>query len=107
MLIRSQDKKTILVLENAKRISIGTYQKKGKDYVYDGGYGKINPNCFTVEYDGLFIAEYSTEAKAIKVLDMICDAYELCERTDYQNIGYVGNTVFQMPSDEEVEEEHE
>lgn len=108
MLIRSQDKKTILVLENAKRISVGIYEKKGKDYVYDGGHGKINPNCFTVEYDGLFIAEYSTEAKAIKVLDAITNAYPLANSTfDNGDVYWQSlretHLVFQMPSDEEVE----
>jgi hypothetical protein len=110
MLIRSQDKKTILVLENAKRISVGAYEKKGKDYVYDGGHGKINPNCFTVEYDGLFIAEYSTEVKAIKVLDAIENAYKnvesnykVADDTYWQSIRDAC-LVFQMPSDEEAEE---
>lgn len=108
MLIRSQDKKTILVLENAKRISVGIYEKKGKDYVYDGGHGKINPNCFTVEYDGLLIAEYSAEAKAIKVLDMIQDTYTPPVNDIQLYIEGIlpevvlTNRVFQMPQDEEV-----
>lgn len=39
-----------------------------------------------------FIGEYSTEEKALKVLDYIEDSLE-----------YPHNTVFQMPQDDEVE----
>ena len=39
---------------------------------------------------------YSTEEKALKVIDMIEDAYEDA------NMLYVSNTVFHMPADEEV-----
>ena len=92
MLIRSQDKKSLI---NTNTIS--------QLYVDDDN--TITADFNNSDDDGFeIIGEYSTEAKAIKVLDMICDAYELCERTDYQNIGYVGNGVFYMPSDEESEE---
>lgn len=87
MLIRSQDKKSLYNLDSNKGLWI-TARSKGTTIVAEG-LGDMG--------------HYSTEAKAIKVLDMICDAYELCDCTDYQNIGYVGNKVYQMPSDEEVE----
>lgn len=41
---------------------------------------------------GSFIGEYSTEEKALLVLDMI-------EKVSM----YAGNTLFQMPTDDEVE----
>lgn len=56
-----------------------------------------------------FIGEYSTEEKALKVLDEIQDAIE---NTDYYRIDNVGHgayvlangvQVYQMPQDDEVE----
>lgn len=57
---------------------------------------------------------YSTKAKAIKVLDMIQDAYarhyygqggqSATSNTVYQPFGFIPPKVFQMPSDEELEE---
>ena len=53
--------------------------------------------------DYLWIGTYSTEEKAIKVLDMIQSAYGKSfeeERNNY--IGHRYNVVFQMPQDSEV-----
>lgn len=47
---------------------------------------------FKVWGSGMLIGEYSTEEKALLVLDMI-------EKVAM----YPGNTLFQMPSDDEVE----
>ena len=51
---------------------------------------------------------YSTEKKAIKVLDMIEDAYNKCFAFSMGNDGYYHEVreskVFQMPQDSEVEE---
>ena len=104
MLIRSQSKYSLIVLDNAKAVRIEERHKaeNGCYYVVRSQYGENEPNRWAIIADEDFLGEYSTEAKAIKVLDMICDAYELCERTDYQNIGYVGNGVFQMPQESEV-----
>ena len=88
MLIRSQDKKSfttnldLSVMEIAKRHEIVD--------------GKRNT-----------VAIYSTEEKAIKVLDMIQEKFQ---EPIYQNdivgneIAIYKNVVFQMPKDEEVEE---
>lgn len=47
---------------------------------------------FKVWGSGLLIGEYSTEDKALLVLDMI------------ENVSmYTGNTLFQMPADDEVD----
>lgn len=74
MLIRSQDKKCIANLDNTARITID--KTKGDVYQINAGYCPI--------------AEYSTEEKAIKVLDMIQKDYE-------RRWG-----AFQMPQDREM-----
>lgn len=77
MIIRSQNKKAIVNLN-----MIDTIEERDKQIRYFSGGG--------METLGL-LGEYSTEAKAIKVLDMICVKVML----EYK--------VFEMPSDEEVE----
>ena len=60
------------------------------------------------------IGIYSTEAKVIKVLDMIQDAYTSADKISQNYIdgigvlenGYIGNVIFKMPLDEEVEDEN-
>lgn len=87
MIIRSQDKKSfttnldLLVMEIAKRHEIVD--------------GKRNT-----------VAIYSTEEKAIKVLDMIQEEYQYNERCKArgEEAGMIPSYVFQMPKDEEVEE---
>lgn len=75
MLIRSQDKCILINMNNISSIEVG-----------DDGL-RIFANDSESIYD---IGEYSNEAKVIKVLDMIQEAY-----VD----GYI---VFQMPEDSEV-----
>lgn len=82
MIIRSQHKKNIVNLDNI-------------DSIYANEYGEINA------YNGngnsrILMGQYSTEEKAIKVLDMICDA---C-----RNIAFIDGqaVVFNMPQDSEV-----
>ena len=54
----------------------------------------------------LKLGEYSSEEKAIKVLDMICEKYKepivRANYTDNESLIYA-NSVFQMPQDSEVE----
>ena len=69
MWIRSQDKKILTEIH---------------DLEVDSG--------FKVWGSGMLIGEYSTEEKALLVLDMI-------EKVSM----YSGNTLFQMPDDDEVE----
>ena len=80
MIIRSQDKKRITADLN---LSIAHIQ---------GIFEILNGSRNT-------IGEYSTEEKAIKVLDMIQDVYVNANN----GYGYIENTVFQMPQDSEVE----
>lgn len=114
MLIRSQDKTIIVNIDNA--FSIAIRDINGAASIYVGSQGSC---CI--------IAEYSTKAKAMKVLDMIQEAYEEYKITCTFLTGFTGhrtivesndihvngseeliknfkkNMVFQMPEDSEVE----
>lgn len=89
MIIRSQDKGSI---RNFNLISDLVISKNNNHWEIVACYPYFaQSDCaFSV------IGEYSTEEKAIKVLDMICDFYVDC------NCQYVRNKVFQMPQDSEV-----
>ena len=90
MLIRSQDKTVIVNIDNAFNIEIRGIN--GATAIYIGS----SSRCCN-------IAEYSTKAKAMKVLDMIQDAYE---RYEYEKVFKTGLTLFetfQMPEDGSVE----
>lgn len=78
MLIRSQDKTIIVNIDNAFNIAIRDIN--GATAIYIGTQG----SCCNM-------AEYSTKAKAMKVLDMIQEAY------------VNGHINYQMPEDSEVE----
>lgn len=78
MIIRSQDKKMIINFDSASNI-----------YMH-------GTEIWANTYHGIAkLGTYSTEAKAIKVLDMIEDA---C-----RNMPFTDGIVFRMPSDVEVE----
>ena len=98
MLIRSQDKTILVNVDNVFNIVIR--YTNGASAIYIGS----SSGCCN-------IAEYSTKAKAMKVLDMMQEAYsehqimlnfsvsylhEFKEKTD-------GFAIFQMPADSEVE----
>ena len=101
MLIRSQDKKVIAVLENCDSIVICKPQNIYHICTFNG-----------VEESRTSIGIYSTEEKAIKVLDMIQEKYlsrmELDGGYDAVSGCYVQPNfwvlpkVFQMPQDSEV-----
>ena len=76
MIIRSQDRKKILNLEQIRKIDCETNSVMADDVSVMG--------------------VYSTEEKAIKVLDMICDACRNIAFIDEQAV------VFNMPQDSEV-----
>lgn len=93
MLIRSQNKKSLYNL-NANR----------------GIYIRQHSKCQEIIGDGLgSLGIYSTEEKAIKVLDRIEESYIGTCYTDTEfdgqnihNVIIANNVVFQMPQDEEV-----
>lgn len=90
MLIRSQDKAFLLNFNNLTAIYM---EKIDKDF-------DIVYNDFE---DAYTLGKYSTEAKAMKVLYMIQEAYE---RYEYEKVFKTGLTLFetfQMPEDSEVE----
>lgn len=114
MLIRSQDKTVIVNMDNAFNIAIRDIN--GATAIYIGS----SSSCCV-------IAEYSTKAKAMKVLDMIQEAYteykidctfltgftghraivesnDICVN-DFKELteNFKKNMVFQMPEDREVE----
>ncbi len=80
MIIRTQDKKGIVNLNNID--TIDTHDKQVR-YFSGGG----------IETMGL-LGTYSTEEKAIKVLDMI--------ENSVRNIAFTGDVVFVMTQDSEV-----
>lgn len=82
MIIRSQDKKLIFNLESIKSIKLGVLSKSWAGESCD------------ISIDKEVVGTYSTEAKAIKVLDMIEDAHRSMSFTD--------GVVFRMPQDSEV-----
>lgn len=104
MLIRSQDKKSLC---NYNSGIITAFEK----YDYDIINNKMVPteikgyNIFFCDQSReIQIGTYSTEEKAIKVLDMIQNAYVNYQYSKW--VGYERETVidciFEMPQDEEV-----
>ena len=86
MLIRSQSKKSIVNLDNI--IEIGAHDTK---IVCAGAYGSVG-----------LMGIYSTEEKAIKVLDMIQSAYNAIETMKIDKQAWKDNHYFEMPLDSEV-----
>ena len=94
MLIRSQDKMSLVKFEN---IVININNINGKEIIC---WSQMNPG----EDEYILLGHYSTKQKAMKVLDMVQDAYE---RYEYEKVFKTGLTLFetfQMPEDSEVEE---
>ena len=99
MLIRSQDKKTIVNMNNIDTICAKRDEQadKGIKEHYQTSIEYFNGGEETMGT----LAEYSTEEKAIKVLDMIAEHYDKVIDARYWNNEYQEN-VFQMPQDSEV-----
>lgn len=90
MLIRSQDKSILFNFSNSTVVYIA---KNGKDFV-----------ILSLENENRYrLGKYSSEAKAMKVLDMIQEAY--CKFMSVKNDDAWGGkeSVFYMPADSEVE----
>ena len=97
MLIRSQDKKILVNLEQSSYLKI-------RDY--DRGFEAPDFKCWKIETSDFKLGEYSSEAKAIKVLDMIQSEYIRHRKCNGSNTitWFTPPKVFQMPQDSEVEE---
>ena len=93
MLIRSQNKMSLVKLEN---IVININNISGKEIIC---WSQMNPG----EDEYISLGHYSTKAKAMKVLDMIQEAY--CKFMSVKNDdAWSGKeSVFYMPEDSEVE----
>ena len=90
MLIRSQNKELLVNFNVSAGIEIEERNTKTVVTSYITGCSYL-------------LGEYSTKEKALKVLDMIQDAYE---RYEYEKVFKTGLTLFetfQMPEDSEVE----
>lgn len=96
MLIRSQDKKRIANFSNVDSICI-INNFNGEEIENEiCSFNGVNDSKTN-------LGKYSTEEKAIKVLDMIEDAYLNCNHSSMMwNYAFVENKVFQIPQDEEV-----
>lgn len=101
MLIRSQDKERIMNFTGA---SVGIDQEMSDD----------NNICIAIFYsENAYeeLGEYSTQKKALKVLDMIQEAYSEYQIMLNFSVSYLhefkektdGFAIFQMPEDSEVE----
>ena len=90
MLIRSQDKRMIVNFDNICTVSAFSEKDSEDIYVEDGT-------------GSLMVGRYSTKAKAMKVLDMIQEAY--CKFMSVKNDdAWSGKeSVFYMAEDSEVE----
>lgn len=93
MLIRSQDKMSLVKFEN---IVVNINNINGKEIIC---WSQMNPG----EDEYISLGHYSTKAKAMKVLDMIQEAY--CKFMSVKNDDAWGGkeSVFYMPADSEVE----
>lgn len=89
MLIRSQDKRMIVNFNNICTVSAFPEKDSEDIYVEDGT-------------GSLMVGRYSTKAKAMKVLDMIQEAYERYEYEKAFKTGLILFETFQMPEDSEV-----
>jgi hypothetical protein len=115
MLIRTQDKRSLVDM-TGHTISIN---QKGRHYLAkrinlsnDFDYNNVEHSCiYCIECNGTngtlgnILGRYSTEEKAIKVLDMIRKTYESTTSQLSTNGLLITpcNKVFDMPDDEEVE----
>lgn len=90
MLIRSQNKAVLLNFSNLAAIYT---VKDGDDFIISSLEGE---NKCT-------LGKYSTKAKAMKVLNMIQEAYERYEYEKAFKTGPALFETFQMPEDSEVE----
>lgn len=99
MIIRSQNKKAIRNFNLISDLVISKDEKGGWEIIACYPYFAQSDCGFAV------IGTYSTEEKAIKVLDMICNFADEkhYEKVVTEKCGCIGGVVFDMPSDEEVE----
>lgn len=110
MIIRSQDKKALTNFTQVTDLGVVVKEKECEINVY-------YPFSINEECSRMCLGTYSTEEKAIKVLDMIQQEFgrhfygqggQMATADTYiQPFAFIPPKVFQMPSDEEVEVQNE
>ena len=96
MLIRSQDNRTIIPLE---KFAIGITKD---NYIF----ATSNMYASPIEVSAGVLGKYSSEEKAIKVLNMICAEYQAPiyrDVIDEDEVAIYSNIMFHMPQDDEVD----
>lgn len=94
MFIRTQDRNGLIDINNI------TFRLTEPEY----GYEIICYNTACIADEGYeLLGHYSTKEKALKVLDMIQNAYEEYEHEKAFKTGLRLFKTFQMPKDDEVE----
>lgn len=93
MLIRSQNKMSLVKFKN---IVININNISGKEIIC---WSQMNPG----EDEYISLGHYSTKAKAMKVLDMIQEAYCKFMSVKNDDVWDGKESVFYMPEDSEVE----
>ena len=108
MLIRSQDKKSIVNLDSISVLEIKGYLKDDLSGVamYYSGHETVIPDVWCVQTTRN-LGEYTTEEKAMKVLEKLLNTYLSSCFTeinpyDGQTKLILNNLVFEMPEDSEV-----
>lgn len=99
MLIRSQDKESLVNLSNIESVDIIGFEKTKNGYFQS----YESANIWKVTYSGYeklsYFGEYTTKQEALNVLDMICEHYvESVKAIKWPEL-YQLNLVFQMPLD--------
>lgn len=101
MIIRSQDKKKLVIFDNIKKIYVK--EPYGLTRVMDTATGEFNEEFeYEVYADDIRLGIYKSEGRAIQVLDEIKELYEYCNMMQAGNAISLrsGNTyVYQMPKD--------
>lgn len=96
MLIRNQNKKTLTNFAQVTDLEVVQCEDGFEIRAY-------YPFPLNNDYSKMNLGDYSTEEKAIKVLDMIEDAYRKSFEEKKENYrGHRYNLIFTMPQDNEV-----
>ena len=114
MLIRSQDKESIINFSNVISIDISGFMKTKDRYFQKYDNADVWKITYSADGTMLYLGEYTTKAKAIKVLDAIQNKYLeyyhlkggpaiLKGSIDVAENMWEVPKVFQIPTDEEVE----
>lgn len=94
MIIRSQNKKNITNFAQVTDLSVEELRSDKSKFSISVYY----PFSLEEEYSKMSLGEYSTEEKAIKVLDMIQEKYAISEKAKIR--GLSADFVFEMPQDD-------